>query len=663
MGNELKITIGGDASGFKTAAAQSATALTSLGNAAQLAGTKVQKIVPGVNQATNSLTNLGRIVQDAPFGFIGIANNINPALESFQRLKAETGSTGTALKLLGSSLLGPAGIGIGIAAVSSLITVAVQKYGSLGNAVSALLGTLSNAEKATQALGKAQEESNKQAGEEIARIQVLSEVAKDVTRSMEIRTQAAKEFQEIAKQNNVEVQREAVLNGQVAEAIDLVTASILKRARARAVESAIADLNTKRLDLELKEAEALRTLEKRQDAFNKKVAQGAKENERGFFIGIALKGVQDVQKDIKDIDEQIKEIASKVNKDQINPFEPKKLKESKDIFKDQLAILEKLREVATSEFGKLFDAADISKTATALADLERRIGAIKLLLAVKDAEKTGLPQKDIDALAQNIKNETQQKINDVFQREALLLETKVALKATSIERVEIPPNVTDTISKATGFDKKIPIPTEFELDVKFRGDEFAKAAEQAKKAAAELQAVILNSVVDTISQGAELLGQTIGSIFSGDGLGSAFAQAAQGILSIVGGVLQEVGKQIIATSILVQTLKKALASLFANPVAALGVGVGLVALGSLLKNIKFNVPKFAEGGIVTGPTLGLVGEAGKEAIIPLDKLPGLLGNVNIAGNLNVTLVPTIRFSMNDFIVGFERGNERRRRLG
>jgi hypothetical protein len=46
----------------------------------------------GANQATSAMTNLGRVIQDAPFGIIGITNNINPLLESFQRLKTETGS-------------------------------------------------------------------------------------------------------------------------------------------------------------------------------------------------------------------------------------------------------------------------------------------------------------------------------------------------------------------------------------------------------------------------------------------------------------------------------------------------------------------------------------------------------------------------------------------
>ena len=39
-----------------------------------------------------------------------------------------------------------------------------------------------------------------------------------------------------------------------------------------------------------------------------------------------------------------------------------------------------------------------------------------------------------------------------------------------------------------------------------------------------------------------------------------------------------------------------------------------------------SIPKFAKGGIVTGPTLGLVGEAGPEAIIPLNKLSSVVGS-------------------------------------
>jgi hypothetical protein len=47
------------------------------------------------------------------------------------------------------------------------------------------------------------------------------------------------------------------------------------------------------------------------------------------------------------------------------------------------------------------------------------------------------------------------------------------------------------------------------------------------------------------------------------------------------------------------------------------------------------VPKMAEGGIVNSPTLAMIGEAGAEAVIPLDKMGGMgtTVNVNVAGSV------------------------------
>lgn len=92
------------------------------GKAAQIAGKSAGAIVPGANSASFALTNLGRVAQDAPFGFIGIQNNINPLIESFQRLKIETGSTGGALKALAGSFIGPAGLGVAVSLVTSALT-------------------------------------------------------------------------------------------------------------------------------------------------------------------------------------------------------------------------------------------------------------------------------------------------------------------------------------------------------------------------------------------------------------------------------------------------------------------------------------------------------------------------------------------------------------
>jgi hypothetical protein len=46
---------------------------------------------------------------------------------------------------------------------------------------------------------------------------------------------------------------------------------------------------------------------------------------------------------------------------------------------------------------------------------------------------------------------------------------------------------------------------------------------------------------------------------------------------------------------------------------------------------------FAEGGIVTSPVMGLVGEAGPEAILPLSKLDKLMGGGEFTVHVNTYL--------------------------
>jgi hypothetical protein len=48
-----------------------------------------------------------------------------------------------------------------------------------------------------------------------------------------------------------------------------------------------------------------------------------------------------------------------------------------------------------------------------------------------------------------------------------------------------------------------------------------------------------------------------------------------------------------------------------------------------------DIPRMAEGGVVTQPTLAMIGEAGSEAVIPLDKMGGMGTNVvvNVAGSV------------------------------
>lgn len=105
----------------------------------------LSKLPGSSNQATQSLINLSRVAQDAPYGFIGIANNINPLLESFQRLKASTGTTGGAMQALKSALIGPAGVGLAVGVVSSLMVTFGDKLFSASASMSKMSKVVSEA--------------------------------------------------------------------------------------------------------------------------------------------------------------------------------------------------------------------------------------------------------------------------------------------------------------------------------------------------------------------------------------------------------------------------------------------------------------------------------------------------------------------------------------
>jgi hypothetical protein len=122
----LKITITADNKQAVQNIQETVTATTQLGAA-------FKRVAPASNQATQALVNVSRVAQDAPYGFMGIANNLNPLLESFQRLKETSGSAGSALKEMAKGLMGPAGIGLALGVVSSLIVAFGPKIASFIN--------------------------------------------------------------------------------------------------------------------------------------------------------------------------------------------------------------------------------------------------------------------------------------------------------------------------------------------------------------------------------------------------------------------------------------------------------------------------------------------------------------------------------------------------
>lgn len=91
---------------------------------AQLRASGIEPLTKATSQYNSVGTDFARIIQDAPFGIIGVGNNITQLAGSFQNLKNQTGSTGQALKTAFSSIFSSANLLVlGVSAVTTALTV------------------------------------------------------------------------------------------------------------------------------------------------------------------------------------------------------------------------------------------------------------------------------------------------------------------------------------------------------------------------------------------------------------------------------------------------------------------------------------------------------------------------------------------------------------
>jgi hypothetical protein len=114
-----------------------------------------------------AVVNFNRVVQDAPFGILGVANNIEPLLLSFQSLKKEAGSTGRALKqLIKGAFTGPGALITVFSVVSSLAIVFSRRSRDTGKAGEEASEGISKQAEALREVAQAYESLNQQTTEQ-----------------------------------------------------------------------------------------------------------------------------------------------------------------------------------------------------------------------------------------------------------------------------------------------------------------------------------------------------------------------------------------------------------------------------------------------------------------------------------------------------------------
>lgn len=225
-------------SGISASTVKASSQITkSLAQAAQVSASSGKSIKAGSNEAAFALTNLGRVAQDAPFGFIGIQNNLNPLLESFQRLKVETGSSSAAMKALTQSLIGPAGIGLALSLVSSAVLF-YQQYQQKANK------TTKEAESANKSLAETYADLNKEiksisdsrgfgvlnASDDLAKLAQLYSASQDINISYKDRKKVVEELQRQYPTTFKNFSDEEILAGKASKAYEALNKQLINKA-------------------------------------------------------------------------------------------------------------------------------------------------------------------------------------------------------------------------------------------------------------------------------------------------------------------------------------------------------------------------------------------------------------------------------------------------
>lgn len=603
----------------------------------------------GAGGATQTLTDLSRIAQDAPYGFIAISNNINPLVESFGRLRAETGSTGGALKSLVSGLAGGGGLGLAFGVVTAAISFAQVGFDMWTRSTKKAKEAADETKKAIDGIYQAQA---KEGTDVISLIAVL----KSETETRQRKLDAIKELNKISPEvfNNLKLEKDAVIG------LDSAYKNWLANQKTVIAAKILQGRIDKKIEDQLK-VEG-QTVDKTTDSYKKSVA-GLKEQRDNYikWNSIIVKNTKaggdlsnqqknyynelnrlnqailkaennssNYTKELEDLTQQLSELSKGIDV----PTEKKKSNVEKKIetWSDALAKFEKdlsalktsnlFFNVAPSEdiesqikkfkdiintgfekFGKTPQDIEIQKLSVRLGELVLAKGRIDFKEKLKEFLTTDLDQGPPIILggSGNIEIDYEKLAKDAADRQ-FFQDFNRALELSFI--------------KNAGYET---IPAEFNVDLQpanletatngavdrfyaYLKDALKKRAEQAKTAQVE---ILSGAFSDVITNFAENLGTAIAS--------GNFAGVFQGLFDILGNAAIQLGKNAILFSEAFAAIKKALAS--GSATLGIGAGIALIALGALIKAAgKKLTPKFATGTTFAPGGMALVGERGPELV-------------------------------------------------
>jgi hypothetical protein len=576
-----------------------------------------------------------------------------------------TSAAGTALKSILSSL----GIGIAIVAITTLV------------------GKLMDAAEASNAAEEAQKKFNesyaKFGGSEIAKVNVLIAQINDLSLSLDTRKSALKKLQEIFPAYFRNLDDEKILSGQVRIETNKLTSAILANAKAKAFQQRVEENAVKLLSKQdelAKSQKSLTALQKK----NQEELNPSQYIAFGKLQGDIATQVNKLKNEINDLNVASAQYADEIKKltQQTDPVigadseEPAKVKAIKAKVTKEIkqAVNEQeknaILEAKINGERRLTLATTEEERATIVNDTEKEILAIRkayfiqsltaqgasqnqaleswsqyqldVINAQQDADARLLKAKDKDTdnlvKAEEAKTamieESQQGTLDVYER---FYREELGAAAERYNKGEMSLELYNQQIKditLEGLQARLQLLKDFGLSTAEVEKQIADLSvktiqtteKKKQKTLEDSNKQIARAYQALFADLAVTLGNSLAALATNQNPVETFLN---GVLNSVAGFMDAFGKSIIAVGIATSKLNFALTTL--QGPAAIAAGIALVAAAGVARSLANTGPTpFADGGIVSGPTLGLVGEypgasTNPEVIAPLDKLKSIIG--------------------------------------
>lgn len=600
----------------------------------------VNKVVKALNGLLSSIGNTSEATKTFIVILGGLAAAAGPVLFAIGAISGNIVS--------GFTTATSAVKGLYAAMVANPFTAVIALVGTLSAAFIAYTGILNQQKTATEEMAVVNQKATESIAKEKNELERLLGIARNERVSKEERLKAIKAINSISPEYLKNITLDTLNTDKAKKAIDQYNTSLLKKATTQAALSRIEQLTGENLDLQTGKVNAnLNAQQLLNYALYKATGNIKYLTKAGAEYSLQLD--KQISKNKELIDQIAKTAGIDLNKvtqeeadktqDQIAP--PKEDKKAQKELERRQKEITKAGEDARDEYEKIL--ANIAKVDQEAIDFRAA-----MFLSDKD--------KEYDAL--NSSFAEQLELRKRFGQSTLAVEEKYRL------------------------DKKA-------LDAKYNQEDLAQLSDMYEQDQTMLDANNAQSLAklqyfkDQIAENYALLKDASAQVFSDIGatIIQAFGPATslfEKLAQSIAGVLVQMGAMALAEKLFgAAAIKSKQAQAEADAVkigTAAAVASGPAGLATLVpfiaasmgavKGAFATIPKFAAGGIVSGPTMGIMGEyagarSNPEVIAPLNKLQGMLDTGGGGGAFTLET----KVSGQDLLLVLQRAEKQNKRLG